>query len=670
MTTATRLLPHLPPSLQKDLDDDIVRSISSLDPTGRPLHLSGDTFSRVRSSLDVDTIAQIAARAGEPDLINQIANDRRVTVLDALATNPNLPSETARDLFRRAAAAAQVKDGKVRWQRLCDLATRIAQAEGPEPAVPLVRELAKIQRENATHRRSESVKSCIRLLSQMDSTTITQLIEDGTASMLTGTQPLLILQKARELNRDLPWGPEVTIAALRKDPSHGRPYSPRPGDSGLPDQDEIVEHISRNSNITDAWDVARRLHAVARDAGARAAAAVLERAGEGFETSGADNPPVGYLLFADMIREKSENGGTLTVGSHTVESIRNNRQIERGRQSIPTLIKQASYLRFTPAAIENIIEGPATPGADLFAALAANSPSTTPEMNERLKTVNFGDLLLGEWGATRDTAGTLADLLVATSDGDSRTLARKTVASADGNPQHSLRRRQIEELVGLMLRRRLISIAELVEEGDAAVIAMVANVVRAAEETSGRSRILKGDLSSIADEKLIELAAALLGTGLRTREAQPRLIRDRNLNREDIMVPAILKAGAIREALTGETGTRLDARSTKRLLEECAATSGWGREAAMHQILAAAAQILDLTGELVWIDILATRIPLRDLRAPQFGGEWYTRVEAEVLLHSAGDNPVVWRTIHRLADTWEGTAADLAATSAALNALT
>lgn len=661
MSAAARLLPHLPTHLQRTVDVSKVRQISHI---GGPLHITLRAYRNARSTLDVETVAAIAARAADGPLITELATDRRVSVRDALATNPNLPASIARTLLDQTLSEKVGRSGAIRWGRLCALAGHIITLEGQDAAPPIIRRMTALRSKASGRWDAPGRQDAINMLSTLDGPTIRPLITDGTITTLTGISPLALLRHARHDDQPHPWGAETTICAIEKEAEGGASMwsTNRRGEHTIPDHEAVHQHILNACDPKKAGRIANALQRADSRIGGAIVADLLQNTPDSSLDDLHSTLQIDPPMLAAAAAATSRNRSTLTLRSRTIHAISRLRTPDHGRYTISTLLADAHTIRLSEDAERTLASIPRSLGADLLTIIAVAGGLRSEAMLRRLEHIDIATLTLGDWhNGTGDTLDIIGDLIHACSHGDPETHAGRLAAIAEAAPHASHRGRQVERIMRSALEKRQISIADLAAAGGENTVAAIAGIIteRAAEGRAA-SGIRRGDLSRASDSNLTRLAALLLQSY--GPHDKLTILKDRNLQRDDILIPAILHANITREALTGERTGKLSDGSIRRLIGECLKRSPWERSREMQNIVSAAAATLDRYGQLPWIGIIAETVPLRELRMPRTESEWYSRVEAEVLLHTVGDDADHWATLDGLAESWQGTAAELAAT--------
>lgn len=655
--TLARILQHLPEDLQKIADGPtMIESLEGLCTESGPVHMNLETYLKHRKDIPAESVARLAIRTSDPKLMSHLAKERRISVKDSLALNPSLTLEAAETLVESTLANARGRASNMRWERLEGAIEAMLRLGEESAATTALRRIAD-HRSQDRSRAPMQPRMARSIASKLGEAACVSLIEDGTFEKLSSNTELRIIAP---LVSGGTFGTAALLSAILAHKRMEGHYGSAGEETALKYDPGMAGMLLGMADLKEAGGALGVLYRLNRHVAAATHADIMSASTDETLEELYSGLEVDLPVVTSLVRHAGREGTTLQLGPADIRMICRMSEPYGGRCDLGTLLASGKTLEADAEALKTLRTQARSIGKDLLNLLLACTGEG--------EGVHIGAVVDNGW-IKLDSSAAQAVVKAASGrhQGDRLQLAGELAAHAEKASQWSASAHKIVQLMHAALESRLVTFAELAASTGDQGTAMLAEIA------SGRSsmhrdpalscpRATRGDLSLVPEDNLIAIAAEMISHPCVGRLAAS-VMRHPSMRRPQVLVPAALRAGRIGGLIAGELGADVDRESAEMLIARTWEGDRWDQGKAMQEIVLgvsrAAAEGVDVKQ---WLTLLAEKVPTKRLQPTSSYGarEAYAQVEALVLLHAAGDDASVWKIMMRLADRWEGTAAQLA----------
>jgi hypothetical protein len=703
-SSLVRLLPYLPGPVQAGL----IAPDSLADVLEHPdggLHVPLEVFRAARRTLPATATSALAARCTTQEVLALLVDDKRVSVTEALTTNPHLPAASARTLLDRLLRPS-AGPTPARWEQITRLVDRLVSIEG---AGALTEQLDRLVAHRDTHHPLPS-DIIPTLFAHLDDHAMSDLITDPRVHRVCGQGPLRLLAtltghpeggEGRRRRDSPPAGrppltPQLALTAALAELADGRvpahhelPYASRSVSRAVRQLAAAIAATAATADLTPETQahLVNILSALDQQQAGRLLTLIGDRPARVEDRLYSTLTDPVHALGA-ALRYCAEADRTFPVPAALADTIATLRK-PTGVKTLLELAPYAGAFRLCDDAAGRLRTADSSAGADLLTILDQLSAAPHQQLTDRIDDRLTSRILLSEEYTTVDSIGRVCSALIrrrAAGDtvraGQLAVELYRSTATDAGFSTTVWRRRSLRTVHHLLADGDLTIAGLACIDGGVETIGQLATSDtlpgsehrsryttrdHGSRERRSGARSITGRLAELPAPVRVELLAVALTAASRGEDTLLGHLRP--WHRQDtIVVDAALQAGVTRELLTGALPLATTARQRALLVQRCSSAAGQrdrrDQRDQIEGIVRATDQVL-LEGRTPdWLDAIAHHLPTTTIRSAVRSSP--AAVLAAVLGELVGDDVELWRTVLVLLERWEGTLVELVETARAL----
>lgn len=651
--TLARILPHIPKQVQKGLlgSHNLKTTLERVPAGDTPIHLAPEAVPSGKP-LPVDEAVTLARRCAEPAVLDLLAEDRRVSVREALAKNPHLGQAAATRLLSSVTAEA---DGPERWETVAALVERLIISAGAGQLEERLDMLATYSRTHGAAPRA-AARQLIRSLTEGE---LAGLLADRRMVRLFGLSPLGILALACEhpSTDSLP-GQDTVLAALRAEKAETVTYHlPR----GMRTVLNLVPRAVRSESVSDE----ELVHFVTVLRGFRGGEAghliATHYPSVPFERKErfAAQISVDTELLRDIAVSAEAAGAPFVIDRPFAGSI-----LRYGgslREAVRDIIPHAAWLTVSDDACELAVSAGDSIGADLITLVDQLSANPHAQLHQRLCRIEILQVAgLDDMYSSGSDVHASVQLIRARSRGDGSAAAELLEQLSDGLGDSWSGRRRSSQVAAALISTGVVPLADLAAcEGGPDILKEAVGSPLWAEQ----GRIVAGELASVPEARRIGMLAVTLAAHV---DGDSHLLSKLRpwVRQQKLFAEAALRSGRVVDILSGPLRNMIGESGERAVVAACLENGRADRAAQVEELVSALVRRV-MAGDMpAWLDDVAAGVTVPEFRRRGLYG--VGAAEAALLAAKLGEDVSAWQAALALIDTWEGTFEDLAHTAQAV----